>query len=241
MQVLSFHNKGKRTYQEDFYYVDPDHRFFILCDGIGGRKGGAIASKLVVESISYKMKSLGDDITLSKLESVIDIARNVLLHTAHHGAGPSDMGTTLAMLYLDKKNMLSYIAHVGDSRVYHIQHSRDSYWVTKDHSVVQELFDADVINTQDAMKSHPLKNRITRAISTTERDKDYEESIVSRPYSKGDLFLLCTDGAFEGLTSDELVNHFSSTKRDVKEQFEMHKLYCNENSNDNNTLILIQV
>ena len=177
MQVLSFHNQGKRTYQEDFYYVDPSHRYFILCDGIGGSKGGAVASKLVVETVLTQLNTLNGDISLQKIMNVIDKARNELLNTAHSGAGPSDMGTTLALLCLDKEDMVSYIAHVGDSRVYHIERSLETYWVTKDHSVVQELFDAGVINTQDEMKSHPLKNRITRAISTIERDEDYQESI----------------------------------------------------------------
>ena len=37
-KILSFSQQGKRDYQEDSYYANPEMGLFIVCDGVGGAK-----------------------------------------------------------------------------------------------------------------------------------------------------------------------------------------------------------
>ena len=89
------------------------------------------------------------------------------------------------------------IANVGDSRCY-LLHDDEFRKITRDHSVVEELVNANLITEEEA-KTHPRRNQITRAMGAEEI---IIVDIFREKLEKDDMILLATDG-LTGCVDDE--------------------------------------
>jgi hypothetical protein len=94
------------------------------------------------------------------------------------------------------------IAHVGDSRGYLI-HGSEIFQVTKVHSMVQKLVDAQVLTPEQAAV-HPEANRILRALGTAP-EVDVEVRAQSISYVAGDAVVLCSDGLSDLVEPHEIL------------------------------------
>ncbi len=92
-----------------------------------------------------------------------------------------------------------YVANVGDSRCYLLKDNKFNQ-ISIDHSVVQELIEANIITKEEA-KSHPRRNHITRAMGT---DELVIVDIFKHKINTGDKILLATDGLV-GFVDDEII------------------------------------
>jgi protein phosphatase len=97
------------------------------------------------------------------------------------------------------------VFNIGDSRVYSIV-GNDLVRVTTDHSVVQELVDAGIIDASEA-ESHPESNVITRALGF--RD-DPRPDVVMVPARAGLRLLICSDGLTKELGDDRIRLHLAA-------------------------------
>jgi protein phosphatase len=97
----------------------------------------------------------------------------------------------------------AFVAHVGDSRVYHV-HAGAISQVTRDHSMVQELVDRNLIKAEDAA-THPEANKILRALGIA---REVEVDVRAEPisYVSGDTFLLCSDGLSDLATAADILD-----------------------------------
>lgn len=239
MQVYHFSNIGQRTYQEDNYYVSPDNKLFIICDGVGGQNNGSIASKVVVDKLVKKYNKFNNTLDEKKIHHMIGKAKKALVKKAEEDSSMLGMGTTIALLYLDNNSAI--VAHAGDSRVYY-KSSITKYWVTKDHSVVQELFDAGVIQSSKEMMNHPMRNRITNALIARNEENEFRVSISTiLNVEKNSYFLMCSDGALENYSSKALIEHFNNSKITFENRWKIFENHCLNHSQDNNTCILIHL
>jgi len=240
MIVHSFHQQGKREYQEDNLFLDPLKNLFVICDGVGGHNNGSKASRTVIDVIVNHYIKNGCKFNAKSLVKVVQKTNKGLHKLANKDKSLVGMGTTLALVYIDKNEAV--VLHIGDSRVYYKKSDSKKYWVTKDHSVVQELYDAGVISSDIGMKTHPFRNRITKALYAAQDLSEIDVSIQRITNLKsGDMFILCTDGAIEDYSSDELMQHFSNDYITLESRFEIFKEHCAIHSKDNNTSILIEV
>jgi len=164
----------------------------VVCDGMGGVNGGQIASGATVECFEKRLRkeykpSLSDDDCERLLLDALRDANEAVLKISQKDKNLSGMGTTCVAALLS--NGILRLINVGDSRAY-IYTGGSLTQLTKDHSMVQHLIDIGQIS-EDEAKSHPQKNIITRAVGT-------EGSILAdrfvRPFGKGDMLVLCTDG-----------------------------------------------
>lgn len=237
-ESFSFHHIGKRQYQEDFLYIDPDNRLFIICDGVGGSMNGDLASKIVVKSIVDQYKYFQGNVSIQTIENFIQNAAKKLNQLAESDEDFEGMATTLALLYLEGSRAI--IAHLGDSRIYYIRNQKD-WTATKDHSVVRELYDAGVLKSELEMHKHPFKNRITKALRANLSGEmvNPEIKMVKNIYSD-QYFILCSDGAMENYLSQELVDHFTNPLIPFESRWKSFELICSDNSSDNNTCIVVK-
>ena len=163
----------------------------LVCDGMGGAKGGREASQgacNVIETVfqeQYAQCGAGQEATF--LKKALISANRYVFHTAAHEESLAGMGTTAVCALV--RGGTAYLCHAGDSRAYLFRGGRLAQ-LTHDHSYVQELVDCGTITVEEA-EHHPQKNIITRALGV---DYRLEPEFTSAELRAGDLLLLCTDG-----------------------------------------------
>lgn len=250
MNILttSFSKPGKRENNEDAVYPYPNsgpaavEGLFIVCDGVGGANKGEVASHITVNSIvDYFASQVAatDAHPAENINAAVTIAGKAMArHRAQH-AESEGMATTLAMLRIAEN--MAIIAHVGDSRVYHIRNGK-IVSRTKDHSLVQELVDGQFI-TEEQAKSHPKRNVITRAISE-DSDVVRADTTLIRDIYDNDCFFLCSDGILESM-SDEMIGELFTYERlqngvlwDIEREIDD---ICSISSNDNYSAVIVHV
>lgn len=192
----------KRNVNQDSYilktYSDKT-ALCVVCDGMGGAKGGAEASKIASEAflasmdeflaphIGSKDKSIHASDIRDNLILSVDRANNAVYTYAKSHSSLKGMGTTLVAVFVIEHNV--FCVNVGDSRMYLMKGNKIKQ-ITKDHSYVQYLLDIGQITEKEA-ENFPNKNVITRAVGT-------EDSVTPEYFregvSEGTFILLCTDG-----------------------------------------------
>jgi len=174
-----------RKINEDAILVLPDHRIFVVSDGMGGHEGGDFASRTVVDAIAVLPPDLPATEKFGQLRSVLQAAHGLILAEAQRRGAV--MGATVVTLVLSDGHFGALWA--GDSRLYRL---RDGVMelLTTDHSLVAAFVEAGQL-TWDEAGNHPQSNAITRAVGVgdvLELDRIHGEM------QTGDRFVLCSDG-----------------------------------------------
>lgn len=173
---------------------------YILADGMGGYDGGQIASRIAVDSVKrYFLADSHLPFSEEGLSASIQAANRDILQKKEETGDYVSMGTTIVLAALSG-NTLDW-AHVGDSRLY-VWHDGSLRQITTDHSFVMELVTEGKIS-KEAMRTHPRKNEITRAVGIEPSLKVDTGHLTLKPDS---LILLCTDG-LTGMVEDEELSH----------------------------------
>jgi len=189
-----------RDHNEDAIGCDEDIGLAVLADGMGGHRGGEMASAITVSTIleqvtaNTKQIKSGDTENESgySAESLIIFDAVTQANSNVHASSEANaqyrgMGTTVVvvMFYDDRFT----VAHVGDSRLYRLRDGKLEQ-ITRDHSLMQELIDRGFYTPEQARNSLN-KNLVTRAIGIDENVQiDIQEDIVM----VDDVYLLCSDG-----------------------------------------------
>ena len=185
-----------RELNQDYYYISEETeepKLYILADGMGGYKGGEIASKLATDSVKKYIQNNFEGIIKEKqeilklIENAVEYANMVVYEKSKEDKELEGMGTTLEVCLI--YNNKAYIGHVGDSRIYRVRNEVIRK-LTKDHSYVQQLVEDKKITREEA-KVHPKKNMLTRALGCTPY---VEPDLRARNFEKGDIFIICSDG-----------------------------------------------
>lgn len=240
MRIKGFQQKGKRDYQQDHHWHEETLGIFLVCDGMGGAVSGDVASKIVVDTISEKVKNGMLPSTEENTQQLVTLAELALSKRLKTHPGERGAGTTLALLFI--QNNQATIAHIGDSRIYHIRPAENYIWHTKDHSFVQELFNLGVLTTEAEMLAHPQRNQLTKVLKVSEKT-DLVRATISTisPVIAGDIFLLCSDGMLEPFTAASLGKILLNPSLSLFEKVEQIRSQCAEESSDNNTAYFIEI
>lgn len=200
---------GGREENQDSCALTMTRRGFlaVVCDGMGGMKGGEIASKLATEEIIRYLDEPAsegdlDDENQMALRKAICSANLVIRTKSLEKPSLSGMGTTVTALLINDDK--ASIAHVGDSRIYQIRKGKKKFR-TFDHSMVFEMVREGVLTEEQARLS-AQSNIILRALGTKD---DIEVETYDLPYDKGDIFFLCSDGIWGSMPEKELIERIS--------------------------------
>nr|WP_241018228.1 protein phosphatase 2C domain-containing protein [Paraburkholderia sp. Tr-20389] len=172
--------------------------YFVVADGAGGHGGGDVASAIVVDSVLADLRYLTVaelPPTGQRLVSAIRHANaNILEEQARGDAALKDMRSTVVLLAIDCELRTAAWAHCGDSRLYCFRGGQINVQ-TRDHSLVQDMVDAHLIEPGEARR-HPRRNVLLTALGTPGElaidGLDGTFSLLDR-----DAFLLCSDGLWE--------------------------------------------
>jgi serine/threonine-protein phosphatase Stp1 len=187
-----------RARNEDAFLALPEQGLWVVADGMGGHQNGALASRLIVEHLA--------ELPEGSLEQRL-IELRQCLHRLNHRLGQeltvtaertdTVIGSTVVALLLEGERAVCVWA--GDSRCYLWRASR-LYQLSRDHSLVQQLIDEQGLAPQEAAR-HPAAHALTRAIGASET---LQLDILELDVLPGDVFLLCSDGLYQGVPADEL-------------------------------------
>lgn len=239
---LSIHEIGNRPKQEDSLYpqedrAKADNRLFIVCDGMGGHEKGEVASQTVCQALGGWFSSNvnpAEPFTDDMLQEAIDYAYKAL--DKYDNGDEKKMGTTLTLLYMHSRGIS--VAHIGDSRIYHIRPKEDILYQSCDHSLVFELFRSGEIE-YDEMATHPQKNVITRAMTPGEENRAKPYIVHITDVKPNDWFYMCSDGMLEQMNNDELLARFSEDTTDEKKRDNL--IEATRDNQDNHTAWLLHV
>ena len=192
-----------REVNEDYFgsFHGKFGELLIVCDGMGGHKGGETASRLAVETIKNHFENLNSDYDVKlELQNALTAANIKLVETARKDKSLAGMGSTAVIVLF--KNGLAYTANLGDSRIYLVRDKKIKQ-LTTDHSLVQQMIDSDMLSTEEA-ENHPKKNVITKSLGREgEAEPDIFEPIKLH---KNDKFILCTDGLTNYVKDREILD-----------------------------------
>jgi serine/threonine protein phosphatase PrpC len=175
------HPGRKRRHNEDAWVCEPP--LFAVADGMGGARGGEIASRVAATALGEKVDGSGEE----RVVALIREANRKVFERASEDSDASGMGTTMTVALVEDGAVS--IGHVGDSRAYLIRDGKLEQ-LTEDHSLVAELVRSGRLSPEEA-ETHPQRSVITRALGT---DPDVDVDSFSVEGKPGDLFFICSDG-----------------------------------------------
>lgn len=162
---------------------------FVVADGMGGHRGGEIASRIAVRTILAFYAADGEQERSHALAFAFREANKTIIQESVADSALFGMGTTCTALALHDGH--AYFAHVGDSRAYLLRDGTVTQ-ITHDHSIVGEMVRSGILTDEDA-RHHPRRNVITRSLGAQE-DTAADIPAVPMEIRAGDVFMLCSDG-----------------------------------------------
>jgi serine/threonine protein phosphatase PrpC len=235
----STHIGMERQENQDSFFADPEPALFLVSDGMGGHRGGAIASEIVAEDLPVMIENALDKlkvgtprtvrILLNKL--IAEQSKQVQLEGTSEN-GFRDMGATLVIVLLRKGRC--FVANIGDSRAYRLRKGC-MVQLTRDHSVISELIEKGRIGPQEAA-NHDARGQITRYIGMEEKAYSHVRSFILK---KSDRLLLCTDGLTD-MVNDKEITDILKAERDPQDACESLIAAANKaGGHDNITTLVI--
>ena len=229
----------KRKANEDNggHFITINGLVSVVCDGMGGHVGGAVASQVAIETIREFLECQYYDDPREAIGLAIQAANEAIIKRAQMQPDLAGMGSTCVLLLVRDGKV--YIGHVGDSRIYLIR-EKNIIQLTKDHSFVQSLVDMGHITKEEA-EHHPRKNEITNALGIPQMTPATVRPDPIEPQA-GDCFLLCSDG-LSGMVNDKAIERIVSKQREYTSQQRADILVQTANANggvDNITVELVE-
>ena len=235
-----------RTNNEDFCRILPELGLFVLADGMGGARGGEIASRLAVDALVKFIEGTprrDADILLQAMHK----ANRRVFDEACQKPELEGMGTTLvAALKVDRVELPDpgepepgeqmVIASVGDSRAYICDHAGFRA-ITEDQTWVEEV--GRPLGLDDvSLRRHPMRHVLTMAIGVALPVTPHYYSVLLTP---GSVMLLSSDGLHGVLEADEIEGILRNGPGTLREKCEELVTRTNAAGGpDNITVVLIQ-
>ena len=247
LNVISVSELGQRKNQEDSIFPaagtsTSDDRLFVLCDGMGGHECGEVASSTVCDALRTYVDQFcieDSEFTSDDFEGALSAAFNAL--DSKDDGAERKMGTTMTFLKLHSEGC--FVAHIGDSRIYHIRPSEIGTdrlrFVSRDHSLINDLIDLGEMTEQDALNSGQ-KNVITRAMQPMLDPRPKADARNISDIQPGDYFYMCSDGMLEQMDDMELADILSMEDNTDEEKIEILLTLTAENR-DNHSAHLIRI
>lgn len=243
---VGFNDVGGRANQEDAIYpgmnqLSAGNRVFVVCDGLGGLPRGEVASETVARALGEWMERNAAPewpVTEGNVREAVRYAQSKLDEVSRYYSSVESMGTTMTMLALGKSGVLA--AHIGDSRIYHIRPATGQVlYRSSDHSLVNDLFLKGALTSEEVDLS-PKKNILVRAMLSSQVPQAVPDVAVITDVRQGDYFLLCSDGVWDGMSDDSLMEVLTASDKDDGEKLAAIQEMIKEGK-DNRTALLVRV
>lgn len=239
LTVCTYSDIGGRDTQEDSYAVAEQggSLLAVICDGMGGCEGGALASRTAVQQLKtafLEAEAAGADFYPERLEE-LDAAVYFLKDETGRRL---TAGTTLVSVIVHE-NRLNWLA-VGDSRLYIIR-GQEAVQATRDHNYKEFLLNLlhDGIITEETFEEEREKHTALTSYLGMGNVKYYD--LCSEPFmlQNHDVLLLASDGLYNTLDVLETVRRSNRTVSGIADSMMQALSHSPDQERDNTTFILI--
>ena len=191
-----------RDVNEDSILSKTKTQLWAVADGMGGYEAGDVASEMIVKTLSaVTVNPVLNELIDNVEDRLIDV-NNRIREYADTVLDGRTIGSTVVSLII--KGHVGVCLWAGDSRLYRYRDNQ-LMQLSRDHSQVAELVLQGVISPDEA-ENHPKSNIITRAIGASQ-DVYIDINVFSTRI--GDIFLLCSDGLYNMVAKDEIIQTIS--------------------------------
>lgn len=204
-------------------------RMFAVADGMGGHRGGEVASALSLEGL--EAAEVSADGPLAQLVQEVKAANRAVFDRGEKDRELQGMGTTLTAVVVDDET--GYLAHVGDSRAYLLREGALQQ-LTEDHTLVQRLVREGKITAEQA-EQHPQRNILTRVLGVDDELEPYE---LTFDLHDGDRILICSDG-LTGMLRDHEIQRILESEPDPQRAAEHLVASANQAGGDDNITVIV--
>lgn len=207
---------GTRDHQQDYAGIIGKKKGLagIICDGMGGLKGGEVASSISVKAF------LSDYIDMTEGEAVSDFLvreadkmDEAVFQLSDSQGNNLKAGSTVVSVIIEDVNL--YWLSVGDSRIY-ILRNNSILQITTDHNyrmhlngllkkgeISEERYEAEVSGKQaEALVSHLGMGGL----------KYIDRNSKPFPLEPDDVILLCSDGLYKSLDDHQIMALLTDNK-----------------------------
>ena len=203
-----------RSANQDAYHIDPDGRFVIVADGMGGHTGGDQASRIATQVIQAYLVKHWDSVEPNSalLEGGLFQANQAIVQEQQNHPERAEMGTTAVVVIFRKQQ--PWVAHIGDSRLYRLR-SSNLEQMTEDHTWVARAF---------------------------KFGEDLQEiDVQPLDIQSGDRLLLCSDGLTEELSDHLIASHLQSNPSVDQAVIALVKAALANGGHDNITVVIVAI
>ncbi len=209
VEAIAKSDPGRVRYKnEDSFLCDSEVGLFVVADGVGGSKGGEIASKIFCDVAGEHRElfksALKQAPTPQVRQSLLNLVENVfnraserIYRTAEKNPEYRGMATTGVILAVGTGGAV--LGHVGDSRAYHLKDS-DIRQLTVDHTLAQEMMNQGLLSESD-LETFPHKGVLARAVGQLPTVRVDTAWLDIAP---GDTVLMCSDGLYRYFEGNDL-------------------------------------
>jgi PPM family protein phosphatase len=216
-----------RTRNEDSYLVDAP--LYVVADGMGGHRGGDVASRLTVETLEAARPEWGPP--GGALMDAVRSANRIVYARSAADRELRGMGTTVTAL--QTAGDAGRIVHVGDSRAYLLRDGALQQ-LTQDHTLVQQMVDQGQLAAEDAER-HQARHIMTRALGV---DAEVDIDELTLDLHAGDRLLLCSDG-LSGMLAAEDIRDLLERDADAQHTADALVALAVERGGDDNVTVIV--
>ena len=197
-----------RSSNQDAYYIDPEGRFFIVADGMGGHAGGQEASRIATDEIRTYLEKhwISDTSSAELLEQACVVANEAIVKDQLTHPERADMGTT-AVTLIFRDDAQPWCAHIGDSRLYRLRGAKLEQ-ITQDHTWVARAIREGELSVSQS-RNHPWRHVLSQCLG---REDLYQIDVQPVETQSGDRLLLCSDGLTEELSDHLIASHLKTIR-----------------------------
>lgn len=193
LQYAIYTNKGKREINEDCLdtqFVN-SNLLSVIADGLGGHENGEVASRIAVDAIFQYLSD--KDYDEDELIYALLDANNRIIQANISGH------STAAALWIHERSAI--VCHVGDTRIYQFRNGKIEFQ-SVDHSLIQLAVLVGDLSSCD-LRHHKDRNKLYRVLGDPETDLKPSSDEIDA--IEGDRFLLCSDGFWEAVTEEDMI------------------------------------
>jgi serine/threonine protein phosphatase PrpC len=222
-----------RATNEDLFLAEGE--LIAVADGMGGIRGGEIASRLAVDALK---EAFSADRTADGLVEAVRAANRAVWERAEADADLHGMGTTIAAAarVSDRGQDRLAVVNVGDSRVYLLRAGQLSR-LSVDHSLVADMVRTGALSETDA-RAHPERHILTQVLGM---GPEIEPHVADTDLARGDRLLLCSDGLFNEIDDDAITSVLVTTGEPNQAADRLVQLAKDHGGNDNITAVVIDI